>query len=128
IDLFRQFPQPESVDFFMDAIRREPEDVDDLLIQALLPLGERAVEGLLALYQELGEEQGSDVAFLLAGLRIRDPRVLTVLLDRLEFDAADGAFCLGLYGDAAARPALEKILAEVPASEVDLLREIGFAV
>jgi hypothetical protein len=114
IDLFRQFPQPESVDFFMDAIRREPEDVDDLLIQALLPLGERAVEGLLKLYEELGEEQGSDVAFLLAGLRIRDPRVLSVLLERLEFDAADGAFCLGLYGDPAARPALEKMLAEVP--------------
>jgi hypothetical protein len=134
IDLFRYSPQPEAVDFFMDAIRRQPEDIDDHLIQALLPLGERAVEGLLALYQELGEEQGSDVAFLLAGLRIRDPRVLTVLLDRLEFDAADGAFCLGLYGDAAARPALEKMLAEVSAEDAEagleedeLEREISHA-
>ena len=67
------------------------EDVDDELVQALLPFGERAVEPLLKLYEELGEEQGSDIAFLLAGLRVRDPRVLALLLDRLEFDAADGA-------------------------------------
>ncbi len=115
VDLFRHSPQPAAVDYFIDLIRREPDDVDDQLIQALLPLGERAVDGLLKLYEELGEEQGSDVAFVLAGLRIRDPRVLNVLLDRLEFDAADGAFCLGLYGDAAAKPALEKMLAEVQA-------------
>ncbi len=57
----------------MDVIRRQPEDIDENLIQALLPLGEKAVDGLLALYEELGEEQGSDLAFLLAGLRIRDP-------------------------------------------------------
>jgi hypothetical protein len=134
IDLFRHSPHPEAVDFFMDAIRREPEDIDDNLIQALLPLGEKAVEGLLKLYEELGEEHGSDVAFLLAGLRIRDPRVLTVLLERLEFDAADGAFCLGLYGDAAARPALEKMLAEVSEEDAEagleadeLEREISYA-
>jgi len=136
IDLFRHSPHPDAVDFFMDAIRRQPEDVDDNLIQALLPLGEKAVDGLLALYEELGEENGSDIAFLLAGLRIRDSRVLAVLLDRLEFDAADGAFCLGLYGDAAARPALEKMLAEVAAEEIEpllpedeeLKREISHAI
>ena len=65
----------------------------------------------------MGEEQGSDVAFLLAGLRVRDPRVLELLLDRLEYDAADGAFCLGLYGDPAAQPALEKMLGEIPEEE-----------
>jgi hypothetical protein len=136
VDLFRHSPQAEAVEFFMDTIRREPEDVDDHLIEALLPLGEKAVDGLLALYEELGEEHGSDIAFLLAGLRIRDPRVLAVLLDRLEFDAADGAFCLGLYGDAAARPALEKMLAEVTAEEIEpvlpeeeeLKREISHAI
>jgi hypothetical protein len=134
IDLFRNSPHPEAIDFFMDAIRSQPEDIDDHLIQALLPLGEKAVDGLLKLYEELGEEQGSDVAFLLAGLRIRDPRVLTVLLDRLEYDAADGAFCLGLYGDAAARPQLEKMLAEVAKEDAEagldedeLEREISHA-
>jgi len=126
-DLFRYFGTEAALDFYIDVIRRAPEDVDDSLIQALLPFAEKATTPLLALYDELGEEQGSDVAFLLAALRVRDPRVLKLLLDRLDFDAADGAFCLGLYGDPAAQPALEKILAEVPASEIDLLREIGFA-
>ncbi len=91
-----------------------PEDVSDELIQALLPFGEKAVGPLLSLYEELGEEQGSDVAFVLAGLRVRDPRIFEMLLDRLEYDAADGAFCLGLYGDPAARPALEKCWRRFP--------------
>ena len=58
------------------------------------------------------------------GLRVRDPRVLALLLDRLEFDAGDGAFLLGLYGDQAARPALEKMLAEIPKEDAELRLEI----
>ena len=130
VDLFRHSPQPAAIEYFLDLIRQEPEDVDDSLIQALLPLGSAAVDGLLKLYEELGEEQGSDVAFLLAGLRIRDPRVLTLLLDRLEYDAADGAFCLGLYGDPESKPALEKMLAEVPdvKEDAELRQEIARAI
>jgi hypothetical protein len=94
IDLFRYFQTPEALEFYIDAIRRAPEEVDDSLIQALLPFGVAAVEPLLKLYEELGEEQGSDIAFLLAALRLRDPRVLQALFERLEYDAADGAFCL----------------------------------
>ena len=127
VDLFLHFQSPEALDFYVDVIRRNPEDVDDSLIQALLPFGDRAADPLLALYEELGEEQGSDVAFLLAALRVRDPKVLQLLLERLEYDAADGAFCLGLYGDAAARPALEKMLADVPEEDAELCREIQYA-
>jgi hypothetical protein len=117
----------ESLAFLIDAIRRSPDDVGDELIQALLPFGEKAVAPLLDVYSELGEEQGSDVAFLLAGLRQRHPKVLAVLLDRLEFDTADGAFLLGLYGDPESRPALEKILTEIPDEDVELRREIRHA-
>jgi HEAT repeat protein len=117
----------EALAFLINAIRRSRDDVGDELIQALLPFGEKAMSPLLDLYAEFGEEQSSDVAFLLAGLRLRDPKVLAVLLDRLEFDAADGAFLLGLYGDPAARPALEKILAEIPEEDVELRREIRHA-
>jgi len=127
VDLFRHYQSPEALEFFVDAIRRRPEDVDDSLVEAVLPLGEKAVGPLIDLYEELGEEKGSDVAFLLAGLGAREPRVLSLLLDRLEYDAADGAFCLGLYGDPAARPALEKMLAEVPEEEAELRREIAHA-
>ena len=126
-DLFRHFGTEEALEFYIDAIRRAPEDVDDSVIQALLPFAEKAAAPLLALYEELGEEEGSDVAFLLAALRVRDPRVLQLLLDRLEYDAADGAFCLGLYGDPTAQAPLEKMLAEVPEDEVDLHREIAYA-
>ena len=87
VDLFRHWQTPEALDILIEAVRRTHEDVNDELVQALLPFGERAVEPLLKLYEELGEEQGSDIAFLLAGLGVRDPRVLALLLDRLQFDA-----------------------------------------
>lgn len=124
IDLFRYWKSDAALDFYIDAVRRQPEEIGDDLVQAFLPFGEKAVEPLLKIYEELGEEQSGDVAFLLAGLRVRDARVLELLLDRLEFDAADGAFLLGLYGDLAARPALEKMMAEIPKDEAELRLEI----
>jgi hypothetical protein len=124
IDLFRYWKSDAALEFYIDAVRRQPEEIGDDLIQAFLPYGDKAVEPLLALYEELGEEEGGDIAFLLAGLRVRDARVLALLLDRLEYDAGDGAFVLGLYGDEAARPALQKMLAEVPKDEGELRLEI----
>src|SRR5579875_2075119 len=127
VDLFRHFQPPEALDFYLEAIRRSPEEVSDQLVEAILPLGGKAVDPLLALYQELGEERGGEIAFLLAGLGVRDPRILELLLERLEYDAADGAFTLGIYGDPAARPALEKMLAEIPEQDVQLRRELKHA-
>jgi hypothetical protein len=124
IDLFRYWKSDEALDFYVDAVRRQPEEIGDDLIQAFLPFGEKAAEPLLSLYGELGEEQAGDLAFLLAGLRVRDRRVLELLLDRLEFDAGDGAFLLGLYGDKTALPALEKMLAEIPKDDPELRLEI----
>ena len=78
-----------------------------------MPVRQAALEPLIQLYDELSEDDAGEVAFALAAFRIRDDRVLRILLDRLEYDTGDGALCLGLYGDPAARPALEKMLAEV---------------
>jgi len=132
VDLLRHFQSDslggDALDYFVDIIRRDPRDIPDELVEAILPLAERAVAPLVQLYEEIDEEQGEDVAFLLATLDVRDERVLALLLDRLEFDAADGAFCLGLYGDPAAKPALERILAEVPKEETELRREITRAI
>ncbi len=128
VDLFHHYQTPEALDFYIDVVRRDAEDVSDDLVQALLPFGEAAVDRLIDLYHELGEEQGSDVAFLLAGMQIREPRILELLLERLEYDAADGAFVLGLYGDPAAKPALEKMLAEIPAEDAELRRELSYAI
>jgi HEAT repeat protein len=124
IDLFRYWKSEDALDFYIDAVRKHPEEIGDDLVQAFLPFGEKAVEPLLKLYEELGEEQGGDIAFLLAGLRVHDPRVPQLLLDRLEYDAGDGAFLLGLYGDQAARPALQKMLAEIPKDDAELRLEI----
>ena len=126
-DLFRALRSPEAVHFYLDLIRQEPLEVDDSIIEALLAFGTAAVEPLLQLYEELGEEQGADIAFIIAGLGIRDERILHLLLERLEFDAADGAFLLGIYGDPAARPALEKMRAEIPEADAELRREIDHA-
>ncbi len=127
VDLLRHFQSPEALDVYIDIIRRDPEDIPDELAEAIFPLGERALGPLIELYEELGEETGADIAFLLAGLHIHDQRVLALLLERLEYDAADGAFLLGLYGDPAAGPALKKMLAEIAAEDVELAREITHA-
>ena len=128
VDLFHHWgPACDSLDFLIQVIRRTHEDVSDDLVQALLPFGERAVGPLLALYEELGEEDGADIAFLLAGLHVHDPRILAVLLDRLQFDAGDGALCLELYHDPAARPALEAMLAEIPEEQTELRRDLQHA-
>jgi HEAT repeat protein len=128
IGMFRHLKTPEAIPYFIECIRCEPRDVPDHLVEAILPLGAAALEPLLGLYNEIGEEDGSDVAFLLASLQVRDPRILSALTDRLEYDAADGAFCLGLYGDPGAIPALEKMLAEIPDSEALLRRDLRFAI
>jgi hypothetical protein len=128
VDLFRYYKTPQALEYYIDIIRESPDDVDDSVIHALLPFGAKALGPLLKLYDELGEERGADLGFVLAGLRIKDPRVLQLLLDRLEFDAADGAFCLGLYGDPAAKPALEKMLGEIPEDDVELRREVSHAI
>lgn len=128
ITILRHLDAPAALPYFIGRIRRFPEEVPEDLIEAILPFREQALEPLLALYQDLDESRSSDLAFLLAGLGIRDERILKILLDRLEYDAADGAMSLGLYGDPAAIPALERILAEVPRADSDLRREIQHAI
>lgn len=128
IAIFRHLHSPQALPFYIECVRREPEDVPDDLVHGILPFGQEAVEPLLTLFSELEEDQTADVAFILANLKVKDDRILNALLDRLEYDAADGAFCLGLYGDQNAKPALEKMLDEIPESDTELRREIQFAI
>ena len=70
--------------------REDPErfPVPDELIDALLPLGEKATGPLADFYlRKLGEDRGADIAFILAYVaRAVHPRVLELLaLDRLEY-------------------------------------------
>src|SRR5581483_8280317 len=117
IDLFHALKTPEALPFFVRLIRQNPGDIADDLIEAVAPLGEAAVEPLLGLLAELGDEKAGDVPFVLAGLRVRDARVLEVLTQRVDEDPQDAALCLELYGDPAAIPALEAALEKIPAED-----------
>jgi HEAT repeat protein len=109
--IFQHLKSPASVPFFVEYLRRNGSDVPEDFVDAIYPVREAALEPLIELYDELEEDQAGEVAFCLAAFRIRHPRVLEILTDRLEYDLAEGAINLSLYGDPEARPALEKMLA-----------------
>jgi hypothetical protein len=111
LDVARQLRTPAALPFLAAYARAVRFEFPDELTEAFAELGAAAVDTLLALYQESGG--APDVRFALAGLGARDPRILKLLLDLLEADVADGAIELGLYGDPAARAALEKVLERV---------------
>lgn len=96
---------PAGIPWLIEYLRSEP-DVPEHFTAALRQVRAEALEPLLALYEELEEEEAGEVAFALATLGVRDERILRILLDRLEYDLSEGAISLGLYGDEAARPAL----------------------
>ncbi|HUS06034.1 MAG TPA: HEAT repeat domain-containing protein [Bryobacteraceae bacterium] len=127
INICRHLRIPEVIPFYIECVRRQPDDVLDEIVSAFNEQPDDSLEPLLKLYGELDEEQSGEVAFLLASLRPGDERVLNILLNRLEYDASDGALCLGLYGDPAARPALEKMAADVPPEDHQLRRTFSDA-
>jgi HEAT repeat protein len=128
IAIFRFLQAPEALPFYLNCIRQNPEDVTDELIDAIIPFGAQAVEPLLKLYEELGEEQGGDVAFLLAATGTHDPRILKILVDRLEYDAGEAALALSLYRDPEANTAIEQMLAKIPEEDGGLRRDLQMAI
>lgn len=112
-ELYRHLKDPRAVPFYMLQLRAQLDGVTDELIEAFAEMGEPAVQPLLDLYGEVQEEEGGEIAFVLAAMQVPDPRITSLLLERLEYDAQDTAVCLGLHRDPAARPALEKLLEEV---------------
>jgi hypothetical protein len=120
--LFRHWQAPENIPFHIGLIKEDPENVPDEITIALVEAGAPAPEPLLALYNELDEAESGEVAFILANLRVRDERILKILLDRMEFDLSDTLLLLGSYGDPAARPAIENA-AVLVAGDVELMKE-----
>lgn len=109
IAMFQYIGSAKALPFLIEYLRHEPEDPAEDLVHAFLRIGEPAIGPLLDLYQELGPEAGSDIAFVLASFRQRDPRILKMLADRAADDPGDAAFLMGVHGDPAARPLLEKL-------------------
>jgi hypothetical protein len=112
VAIFRYKPTSLALPFLIKAVRRQPDDLSEELIDAFRRVGPLAVEPLLELYQRLGPEEGGEVSFALAALRLRDQRIFDILINRLSVDPGDAAIQLGLYGDSAAKSALEKLLRE----------------
>ena len=128
VDIFHYLNRPEAAPFYIVAIRISLGDVTDDLTEAVIALGQPMLEPLLALYKEVEEEQGDQIAFMLAGLGVRDQRIFDILRERLEYEAGDGALSLSLYGDPAAIPHIEQILLEVPESDPHLRHELQSAI
>jgi len=126
IGLIRHMHDSRGLPVLIGLLRENPSEVTDDLIEAIVSFGEEAIIPLLDLYHEIQEteEESAEVAFVLAGLGVKDRRIQEVLEQYLEFDAAEGAFLLGLYGDPAALPALEKLLEEVPADDATLRKAL----
>lgn len=124
IAIFRHFKSPEALPFLIGYIKEDPLDIPDEVVEALVEIGQPALEPLLQLYGELDESENGEIAFILANLRVRDDRILQLLLDRLEFDLSDTTLLLSIYGDRGARPALEQAAADLEPSEAELKGEI----
>jgi len=130
VGLIRHIHDVRGLPVLIGLLRENPFEVTDELIEAIVSFGKEAIAPLLDLYREIQEtqEESAEVAFVLAGLGVKDTRIQEVLDQYLEFDAAEGAFLLGLYGDPAALPALEKLLEEAPAGESTLRKALTEAI
>ncbi len=126
--LFRHWKRPEGLEFILRYIEEDPTDVPDEAIEALVAIGAPALEPLLKLYAELEEENSGEIAFVLANLGVKDPRILQLLLDRIEFDLSDTVLLLVSYGDPQAREALQAQASKLPETDVQLKKEIDEAI
>ena len=115
--IFRYLDTPEAIAFYMQRIRRDPLDISDELIESMARLGASAVDPVLDLLRERSGQDPGDLPFLLAALGVRDPRILDVLIGRLDADVVDVAVSLEMYGDPAAIPSLQATLDRLPAEE-----------
>jgi hypothetical protein len=115
LEIARQSRAPAAVSFLAEYARAADFEFPDELTEGFIEMGEASVDPLLALHAESGG--ASDVRFALSGLGVRDPRILETLLDLLKADPVEGSIMLGLYGDPAAKPALEQALAAAGGNE-----------
>jgi hypothetical protein len=130
VAIVRALHAPEGIPAIIDAIQVAPDDIPDEVVEAIHSFGELAVEPLLRLYVGLDgkEPDREEVAFLLASLGVRDARILGLLLERMEQDADHGSFLLGIYGDPAGRPELEKVMSSLSDEQSALRGEIERAI
>lgn len=106
--IVRALASPAWLEVLVELARRHRYEFPDLLVDAFRAVGAAAVEPLLTLRGEL--EDPWEVDALLAGLGVRDARILRALEEELRRDPARGALLLEIYGDPAARAGLQAAL------------------
>jgi len=104
---------PVYIDLLHDAGDDDPSEI----YEALAELGAAAIEPLLELHAaEEGTESQVNLEFLLAGLRVEDPRIEALLEARLAVDPADAAINISLYGKASFKEKLEAAIGTLDAT------------
>jgi len=123
VSIARHLASPAMLPVLVELAERCLEDWPDELEEAFRIVGAPAVEPLLRLRSKLADPFALND--LLATLGVRDPRILEALVEELEEDPVLGSLALGIYGDPAGKPYLEKALGRV-ASELERreIREI----
>lgn len=105
--LLRALRSTEGIPVYVDLLHDSDDDDPTDIYEALAELGAAAIEPLLALHGEAGPESQANVEFLLAGLRVPDPRIDALLEARLASDPGDAAINISLYGQPSFKAALE---------------------
>ncbi len=123
--ILRYWKTPGAVPFLINYLKEDPENVPDELIETLVSMPRETLEPLLKLYSELEESESGEVAFILANLRIRDQRIMQILIDRLDYDLPDTLLLLGIYADPVAIPVLEAIQSKLGAEDKELEKEVA---
>ena len=124
IAIFRTWKTKEAIPFLIGYIKEDPSEVPDEAIEALVEIGAPALEPLISLYGELDESVSGEVAFILANLRVHDPRILQLLAGRLEYDLSDTVLLLSIYGDPAANAPLAEAASKLGQGDAELKKEI----
>ena len=121
--LLRALRSTAGIPVYVDLLHDTGDDDPGEIYEALAELGAAAIEPLLTLHAGAGPESQSNVEFLLAGLRVDDPRIDALLEARLASDPADAAINMSLYGKAAFRPALEARIATLDANSTSFAHD-----
>ncbi|MGD0579431.1 MAG: hypothetical protein ABSC08_10935, partial [Bryobacteraceae bacterium] len=117
LDLFRHFNSPQAIPFYLRRIEQATDGIPDELVEAFAGIGAPAVDPLLEAIANADEDDRGDLVFLLAALGVRDARIPALIEGVLAADPYEGALCVGLYGDPALAPMVERALARLPAGE-----------
>ncbi len=120
--IFHYLKAPEGVPFLVKLVEECEGDPPEDVVEAICAIGPPALDPLLELFQRSGLEMRGAIALQLAGLGIRDSRLLDAFIGLLRDDPFHGALALGLYADPAAKPAVDEALAALQGEEEETVR------